>query len=607
MKRDLPFRHPFPAGKAPRPAPPPDITIIVGSNISRPEEYREKAQAEGLDLELVTPGAQHVYQAISDVQQQRRLGGYCVLDAHGSINNGQHVVGFAQGSVNTLTFLRHIRAGRQCQETMIHLHSCSGAHVRDALRSETGPHLICGGKKLVLSRLGRNTIFDMMRFLGEKKRNPDAAPTTPQAIFDRASQFMGDTVTLVGKDIGCHIRYAKLPGDLAGAGYAKIQRALVTRINIGKLAPVSALLDHDPRLLDGLPEIGISALRFAWSTNKNEIVTELVRREASWDRDIALMVPVGAAMPHLLPALALALCKSADRLLAYHAAQEPALLDQHALDGGAKLFMELAAELNLGPIEGVLALCGTADVADTRSVRVLRYLLMHLSGHLSRQAGNPVAQQPGFGARLARHCCLALLDSLPADGTAMGLRHCLDTGSLHSALLVIRRFAQLFPDAKSAGADAWIRSVEPLAMQQLLSVLRLPQRQEVLCGMLYCLGETAHDPRLAMQAVWQASCGSWQQRYKAERPGADVNEFLMDIVENAVHSLATMLPRAERAAYEATLTKDGGGPTEASVALLRELLHGCAPAAEANGASLPPLALSTTPPPASMPAAPALD
>ncbi len=590
MKRAFPFaetgrRTIFPFGNALRTEKPADVTIILGPGMADDgNEYRRTAEAEGLDLDLVIPtiNGLSVQAQISAVQARGRMARYCVLAAHGAVHKGKHVMTFPQGRLYSLDLIRHIRNGNRNTETLIHLHSCYGALARDSLRAVQGPHLICGGKKPILARVGRLTILDVLQLLAQHKRNSDAAPLSPQQIFDRASQAMGDTVSLVGQTVGCHIRYAKTPADLAGAGRIKIRDAFASRINVGNLAQAKALLDADPWLLDGSPQAGTTPLSRAWITGKTEMVAEMIRRDARWDRDLRVMVAVGTHMPASLPALVDALCKSASTLLAELAGKDgqqwPAP-GERALECGRRIFGKLASgQSGMPHLDAMRALCGDQKLAPGQAAQVFQTLFDALSAHLFEQSTWGAGREQDFVARLVRSCLVEVLLVLPEDALWKGVRRCLDAGSVHGMLpLLARLYRKIAVGSSEASVAAWVSSVATVAAQELLGELHLPDRREILAGMLFCLGERSQKPMLDMATLWDRRCTRWQSEFLAATPQGEVDEFLMDILEEAVISLSTMLPDHELAAYQATLTADGDAPSEKTVQLLSGLLRDCAP------------------------------
>ncbi|WP_304862412.1 hypothetical protein, partial [Rhodoferax sp.] len=224
-----------------------------------------------------------------------------------------------------------------------------------------------------------------------------------------------------------------------------------------------------------------------------------------------------------------------------------------------------------------------------RHAGVLQTLFTHLSDHLCKQAKCAAGKEPEFREQLARRCCLAALVLVRADGLRIGLQRCLKAGSVPGMLLVLRRFNQLIHAGAKEKAYAWVSSVRAVAVQQLLAVLQLPERREVLCGMLFCLGERSRQPMLAMQSAWDARCGSWCSGLVTSQAQADVNEFLMDIQEDVINLLVTMLPDADMVAYRATLTSDACAPSERTVQLLGGLLRDSEAVAAEPAALLPPL------------------
>jgi hypothetical protein len=552
----------------------------MGARVGGADQYKQAAHSAGLDLELVIPrpGGNDAYAALTALHQRGRLARYCVLDAHGCRANGQHTVEFPHGPINTLDFVRHIRDGNRYRETLIHIHTCYGASVRDALCDEEGPHLICGGKKEVLSRVGRSTVLDMLEFLGSHKRQADATPLSAQAIFDRASCHMGDTVTLVGRAVGCHVRYAKTPAHLADAGREKVLDALATRINVGSLAQVGALLDAYPWLLSD-PVLALpSPVASAWTMGRTEVMEELVRRGASWDRDLGLMVAVAVRLPVLLPQLCVALCHIASRILGNQPAdggQAGTVPASRELSCGVQLIMQLISrESGIEPLPALLALCGDTTSRDNRQA-VLQAPFMHLSDHLRKEAKYAAGKEPEFHEQLARRCCLGALVAVRDDSLRNGLQRCFKAGRVQGMLPLIKRVSQSVDAGTKVKTCAWINSVRALAAQQLLAVLQLPERGEILGGMLYCLGLRSRRSMLAMQSVWNARCASWCQELVRSQARADVNEFLMDIQEDVINLLVTMLPATDVVAYRATLTPDGGAPSEKTLQLLGGLLCDC--------------------------------
>lgn len=277
-----------------------DVIYIGGADayVQHAEAVREGCIKQGLNGKTQGPGDMpegplkgiRSLHAAATFHQRSLL----KFDCHGTLINGELMLQFESDAV-LVPALGAIQAVRQGGrefgypdfEGMVVLHVCGAANLKAALRNVTGPHLLVGGKRAVLTCLGKKIDRILLEELGRQKKTRWQAPET---LWGPLYFSTPCTLHLAGAGILQLVRHVRVPADLRlAANEEQIQDAFFQRLAVGKPEQVRQFLNVWPRLATAQFE-GDSIFRNAEYAGPDMMITLLDEDNIPWEQDLEVLL-----------------------------------------------------------------------------------------------------------------------------------------------------------------------------------------------------------------------------------------------------------------------------------------------------------------------------
>ncbi len=199
-------------------------------------------------------------QRLQELHQSGKIDAHTqvIIDLHGSINHEpHHLVGEAgKFLISTHDMVSLIREtgmeetqspGNSCWQGVIHIFACGAGGASQDLKDGAGMTLLYAGKKVIFSFNSSPILKEMIRQLGEYRKNPEVNKfPSAQEFFSTAGSISGEKVSMVGQGNLFQIRsgYLPHPTELTQtAVLERLQLSLLAKVAHGKPANVQKAID----------------------------------------------------------------------------------------------------------------------------------------------------------------------------------------------------------------------------------------------------------------------------------------------------------------------------------------------------------------------------
>ncbi len=231
---------------------------------------KNHAQSSGVPMELVYvedlggAGKEEKIAAFRDHLGKLHDGGkidehtQIIIHTHGTISEGPHHLSdvknvFSISTREMVSVIRESGASANSASTAgrwngtIHIGACGIARDAKELISDAGLTLLYGGSKAKLGIDSEAIFSEVIRQLGEYRKDPEHHPfPTAQQLYAAAGAISGEKVSLSGEGTLCQIRSGLLPvaADLHKPSVMdRLEKSPAAKLIHGKLSTVRKMLD----------------------------------------------------------------------------------------------------------------------------------------------------------------------------------------------------------------------------------------------------------------------------------------------------------------------------------------------------------------------------
>lgn len=180
-----------------------------------------------------------------------------MISLHGSVINDSHILSnkernFSAETAKLVSLISQVLADQDLDagggqwEGAIHIDACHAASAVKGLRDKAYFSLLYGGSKPKFEPDSKAIFSELIRKIGEYRKNPQAIPfPSVQDLYEAAGSISGEKVSMIGKGKIFQIRSGFLPApeDLVKQGVMdKLERSLLAKLAHGKTGNVEKIV-----------------------------------------------------------------------------------------------------------------------------------------------------------------------------------------------------------------------------------------------------------------------------------------------------------------------------------------------------------------------------